>query len=128
MCQPLIPPIPHNVPHPDKGWLDLARLAVVEVTSEDKDYPVESALAAEKVRGWRAADVGNQIIRLIFDQPQKLKRITLLFEEMCASSGISAPLQQHTRSRNIGLNSPMSRFLNSSLCPTSVEDRLAPRS
>ena len=54
---------------------------MVEVTSEDKNYPVESALAAEKVRGWRAADVGNQTIRLIFDQPQKLKRITLLFEE-----------------------------------------------
>ncbi len=81
MRKRLIPPIPHNVPHPDKGWLDLGCLAVVEVTSEDKDYPVESALAAEKVRGWRAADVGNQIIRLIFDQPQKLKRITLLFEE-----------------------------------------------
>jgi len=81
MRKRLIPPIPHNVPHPDKSWLDLGRLAVVEVTSEDKDYPVESALAAEKVRGWRAADVGNQTIRLIFDQPQKLKRITLLFEE-----------------------------------------------
>src|SRR6266568_9556749 len=81
MRKRLIPPIQHNVPHPDKGWLDLGCLAVVEVTSEDKDYPVESALAAEKVRGWRAADVGNQTIRLIFDQPQKLKRITLLFEE-----------------------------------------------
>src|SRR6266568_8604203 len=81
MRKRLIPPIPHNVPHPDKGWLDLGRLAVVEVTSEDKDYPLESALAAEKVRGWRAADSGTQTIRLIFDEPQRLARITLVFEE-----------------------------------------------
>jgi len=81
MRKRIITPIPHNVPHPDKGWLDLGRLAVVEVTSEDKDYPVESALAAEKVRGWRAADSGTQTIRLIFDEPQRLARITLVFEE-----------------------------------------------
>ena len=64
-----------------EGWLDLDRLAVVEVTSEDKDYPVESALAGEEVRGWRAADSGPQTIRLMFDQPQRLTRIALVFEE-----------------------------------------------
>ena len=42
---------------PDQGWLELDRLAVVEVTSEDKDYPVESALVADETRGWRAADL-----------------------------------------------------------------------
>jgi len=65
----------------DEGWLDLDDAAVVEVTSEDKDYPVESALAAEEVRGWRAADCGSQTIRLIFDEPQRLTRIALVFEE-----------------------------------------------
>ena len=65
----------------DEDWLDLDRLAVVEVTSEDKDYPVESALVAGEMRGWRAADSGTQTIRLIFDQPQKLTRISLVFEE-----------------------------------------------
>jgi hypothetical protein len=65
----------------DGGWLDLDRLSVVEVTSEDKDYPVESALAAGGTRGWRAADSGTQTIRLIFDQPQRLTRIVLVFEE-----------------------------------------------
>ena len=64
-----------------EGWLDLDRLAVVEVTSEDKEYPVESALAAGEMRGWRAADSGTQTIRLIFDEPQKLARISLVFEE-----------------------------------------------
>src|SRR6266566_10093581 len=50
------------------------------------------------------------------------------FEKLCASGGISAHLTQYARSKNIGLNSPMSRFLNWSLCLTSVEERLAPRS
>ena len=33
------------------------------------------------MRGWRAADPGTQTIRLIFDQPQRLTRIALVFEE-----------------------------------------------
>ena len=33
------------------------------------------------MRGWRAADPGTQTIRLIFDQPQRLRRISLVFEE-----------------------------------------------
>ena len=64
-------PIPLDVPSRDEGRLDLDRLAVVEFTSEDKDYPVESALGAEEMRGWRAAASGPQTIRLIFDKPQK---------------------------------------------------------
>jgi hypothetical protein len=32
-------------------------------------------------RGWRAEVPGNQTIRLIFDQPQSLKCIYLVFEE-----------------------------------------------
>src|SRR5438094_7478137 len=61
--------------------LDLDGAAVVEVTSEEKDYPVESALVPGEMRGWRAADPGTQAIRLIFHQPQKLRRISLAFEE-----------------------------------------------
>jgi hypothetical protein len=74
-------PIPQDAPHRDEGWLNLDRAAVVEVTSEEKDYPVESALVSEEMRGWRAADSGTQTIRLIFDEPQKLKHIALVFEE-----------------------------------------------
>src|ERR1700751_3570760 len=64
-----------------QGWLDLERAAVVEVTSEHKDFPVESAFASEDARGWRAAAPGSQTIRLIFDQPQRLRSISLVFEE-----------------------------------------------
>jgi hypothetical protein len=81
MRKRLITPSPQDAAAHDEGWLDLDRLAVVEVTSEDKDYPVESALAAEEVRGWRAAASATQTVRLIFDEPQRLTRIALVFEE-----------------------------------------------
>ncbi len=62
-------------------WLDLESLASVEVTSEDEAHPVESALAEGGGAGWRAARPGRQVIRLLFDEPQSLKRVRLLFEE-----------------------------------------------
>jgi hypothetical protein len=70
-------------PVPSKGenWLDLERAAVVEITSEEKDLPVEAALVLGEGRGWRAAEPGPQTIRLSFDQPQTIKRIALVFEE-----------------------------------------------
>jgi len=70
-----------DAPHLDERWLDLDSAATVEVTSETKEYPVESALVLGEMRGWRAADSGTQTIRLIFDEPQKLTRIALVFEE-----------------------------------------------
>ena len=74
-------PIPQDAPHSDEGWLDLDRIAVVEITSEQKEYPIECALMSGGTRGWRADSSGTQTIRLIFDQPQKLARIAILFEE-----------------------------------------------
>jgi len=71
----------HDAPHFDEGWLDLDRAAIVEVTSEEKEYPVEFALVSGEVRGWRAAASGTQTIRLIFDEPQRLTRISLVFYE-----------------------------------------------
>jgi hypothetical protein len=65
----------------DEGWLDLDPEAMVEVTSEQKEYPVEAALVVGGVRGWRAAESGTQTIRLLFDKPQRLARILLVFEE-----------------------------------------------
>ena len=56
------------------------RIASVEVTSEQPGYPIESALRGES-RGWRAAIPGTQIVRMIFDQPQTLRRIWLVFED-----------------------------------------------
>ena len=66
---------------PARDWLDVASAAVVEVTSEDGAHPVESVLLRGEKRGWRAAGPGPQTIRLVFDKPQKLRRIWLKFEE-----------------------------------------------
>jgi hypothetical protein len=76
-----ITPIPRATPHLDEEWLDLEHAAVVEVSSEEQGYPIESALIAGETHGWRAADSGAQTIKFIFDQPQRLKRIALVFEE-----------------------------------------------
>ena len=64
-----------------EDWLDLEHAATVEVTSEDKDFPIESSLSLEPRQGWRAAEPGTQEIRLVFDEPQQLKHILLVFEE-----------------------------------------------
>src|SRR5215468_7493207 len=65
----------------DEAWLDLERLAKVEVTSESAEHPIESALIPDPGLGWRAAQPGKQTIRLIFDYPLSLGRILLRFEE-----------------------------------------------
>jgi hypothetical protein len=62
-------------------WIDLEATSVVEVTSEDPNFPIESALAATERRGWRAAEQGEQIIRIVFDKPRPLQRIRLEFAE-----------------------------------------------
>jgi hypothetical protein len=68
----------------DEAWLDMDRNVLVEVTSEEKAWPIESALQPDENenRGWRAANPGAQIIRLTFDEPQTLRRIWLAFEEV----------------------------------------------
>ena len=62
-------------------WLDLEQLVQVEITSEDAEHPIESALIENNDSGWRANEPGKQTIRLVFDNPQKITRIQLLFEE-----------------------------------------------
>jgi len=73
--------IPQDAPLRDQAWMDVDRIASVEVSSERSDYPIESALLLEGKRGWRAANPGAQTIRLVFDEPQKLRRILLVFED-----------------------------------------------
>jgi hypothetical protein len=48
MRKRLITPIPQDSPHLDEGWLELDQAAAV--ASEEKEYPVESALISGKRR------------------------------------------------------------------------------
>lgn len=62
------------------GWFDLNALASAELTSEDAEHPIEAAFSAGS-GGWRAAAPGPQTIRLLFDQPQQLRQIRIVFQE-----------------------------------------------
>jgi hypothetical protein len=68
----------------DEAWRDMDSNVLVEVTSEEKACPIESALLPDENEnnGWRAANPGTQIIRLTFDEPQTLRRIWLVFEDV----------------------------------------------
>jgi hypothetical protein len=66
---------------PEPEWLEIDKLGVVEVTSEDPSHPLESALVKAQPGGWVAAEPGEQIIRIRFDYPQTVMRIFLVFEE-----------------------------------------------
>ena len=81
MRKRLITPAPESTRTRGESRLDVERQAVVEVTSEEKNYPVESAFVSGDARGWRAAASGSQTIRLVFDEPQRLRCISLVFEE-----------------------------------------------
>lgn len=70
-----------GVSFPDKNWLDLEGLAQVEVSSEDAVHRIESALIANTGSGWRASQPGKQTVRLLFDKPQKIRGIRIVFQE-----------------------------------------------
>ena len=81
MRKRIISQTPQNVSPVDPSWLDLQCLAQVELTSEDAAHPIEAALLPSAGTGWRAAQAGEQTIRLLFDELQRVRRIQLLFQE-----------------------------------------------
>src|SRR4029077_11019234 len=94
MRKRLIAPIPPSVPGADWDWLDVRKVALVEVTSEDKTHPIESALVGGEKRGWRAAEPGPQTIRLLFRQAAKGQTDSAGFRgnRNQAHSGVHPPL------------------------------------
>jgi hypothetical protein len=65
-------------------WRDLERIARVEISSEDPQFPIESALGKKVTTGWRAAGTGPQLIRLQFDEPLNIKRLQVHFVDKTA--------------------------------------------
>jgi F5/8 type C domain len=76
---------PGGSPPAASRWLDVDRHAQVEVTSEDTGHPVESALRPGGGSGWRAGEPGEQTIQLRFDEPRRIERVRLVFEERDAA-------------------------------------------
>lgn len=81
MRKSITPREPHGGPGSEKQWLNLGSVAQVEISSEDPAHPIESALQPDGGAGWRAAEPGEQVIRLIFDSPIALRKILLVVEE-----------------------------------------------
>src|SRR6266567_8084836 len=148
MRKRLIDSTPASIRARGEGWLDIESAAVVEVTSEDPNWPVESAFVSGDARGWRAAAPGSQTIRLVFDQPQRLKCISLCsrktklparrssscgglqmaeaqLKKLCDSSGILVRLARYARSKNIKSSSQALPYLNWSSIRISVAELLA---
>ncbi len=69
------------IPVDEYPALDIAKLAVAELSSEDPEYPIEGAIDLLGGDGWRAAEDGSQTIRLLFDPPVSVQRVHLEFRE-----------------------------------------------
>jgi hypothetical protein len=86
-------------------WRDLERIARVEISSEDEQFPIERALGKKETTGWRAAETGPQLIRLHFDEPLNIKRLRLHFvdraaersQEFAVYAGAGAELKEVVR-------------------------------
>jgi hypothetical protein len=86
-------------------WRDLERIARVEISSEDDQFPIEHALGRKVTTGWRAAETGPQLIRLHFDEPLNIKRLQLHFvdrasersQEFAVYAGSGSDLQEIVR-------------------------------
>jgi hypothetical protein len=74
-------PIRNSSAAPGHDWLDLEQAARVEVSSEAEGYPIEGAVLKDVYGGWRASEPGIQTIRLLFDHPQTIRVIRLVFKE-----------------------------------------------
>ncbi len=65
-------------------WLDLTSIARVQLTSEDPAFPIENALTTNPTLnelGWSATSPGAQTITVLFDVPQRVRRIVVHFVE-----------------------------------------------
>jgi hypothetical protein len=73
--------LPSRAATSEQERLSLEQIASVEVTSEDRAFPIESAFGPTGGPGWRASQKGEQQIRIFFDEPMSLHRIQLRFCE-----------------------------------------------
>src|ERR1700741_5223233 len=84
MLKIIVSPSAVAAPPISELWRDLERIARVEISSEDEQFPIEHALGKKETTGGGAAGTGPQLIRLHFDEPQNIKRIRLHFVDRAA--------------------------------------------
>ena len=64
----------------EHNWLNLENMVQAELTSEDEAHPIDAALVPGG-GSWRAAEAGEQTLRLLFDEPQRISHVRLVFQE-----------------------------------------------
>ena len=84
MRKSIVSPSAVAAPPISELWRDLERIARVEISSEDEQFPIEHALGKKVTTGWKAATTGPQLIRLHFDEPLNIKRLQLHFVDKAA--------------------------------------------
>ena len=84
MRKSIVSPSPTTATPISDLWRDLERIARVEISSEDSQFPIEHALGKKVTTGWRAARTGPQLIRMHFDEPLNIKRLQLHFVDKAA--------------------------------------------
>ena len=75
-------------------WRDLERIARVEISSEDEQFPIEHALGKKETTGWRAAGTGPQLIRL---RLHFLDRAAERSQEFAVFAGTGSELKEVVR-------------------------------
>ena len=66
------------------GELDVASLALVEVSSEEERFPIDNAFDGQRGPGgscWMASEPGEQSVLLSFHKPQRLRALSIEIEE-----------------------------------------------
>ena len=71
-----------------EGEIPIADVAKVQVTSETADHPIDNAFDGSRGPGgtrWVAEEPGEQLVILVFDTPQTIRRISVEVEELAVS-------------------------------------------
>ena len=62
-------------------WLDVAKVATIDASSEQAGYPIVQAFDAAGESGWRASEPGEQVVQVGFRRPTRVRRVRIVFTE-----------------------------------------------
>jgi len=65
----------------NRQWLNVEHLAQVESNFRGRGNPNRVSIDTRCWTSWRAEEPGQQTVRLLFDEPQRVRHIRLLFQE-----------------------------------------------
>jgi hypothetical protein len=85
MLRKQIVPNQFRGPAPLEGELQIADVAMVQVTSEEAEHPIDHAFDRKRGPGatrWVAGAPGQQSVTLLFDRPQTIRQIEIEVEEL----------------------------------------------